>query len=81
MVDTVDRMVLKSKTYNIFRYIDSNKEKFIKNLRDAVSIPSVSGQPERRDDVITMVHWMEDRLKKLGVEVELCDIGLQVKHL
>lgn len=74
-------MILKYKTLNIFRYIDSNKEKFIKNLRDAVSIPSVSGQPERRDDVITMVHWMEDRLKKLGVEVELCDIGLQVKIL
>lgn len=72
-------MVLKSKTI-LSRYIDSNKEKFITNLRDAVSIPSVSGQPERRDDVITMVHWMEDRLKKLGVEVELCDIGLQVKH-
>lgn len=45
-----------------------------------MSIPSVSGQPERRDDVITMVHWMEDRLKKLGVEVELCDIGLQVSN-
>lgn len=62
---------------DVFGYIDSNKDKFIKNLRDAVAIPSVSGQPERRDDVITMVHWMEERLKKLGVEVELCDIGFQ----
>ena len=32
----------------ILNYIDSNKEKFIQRLRDAVEIPSVSGWPTHR---------------------------------
>ncbi|KAL1117307.1 hypothetical protein AAG570_004633 [Ranatra chinensis] len=60
-----------------FRCIDSNKNDYIAALKYAVGIPSVSGTPERRDDVIAMVTWTQEKLKNLGAEVELCDVGSQ----
>lgn len=63
---------------SVNRYIDSNKKKFIETLKDAVSIPSVSGDDDRRPDVVIMVKWAADHLRKMGATVELCDIGDEV---
>lgn len=40
------------------RYIDSNEEKFIKRLSEAVAIRSVSGCPEERGEVVKMVQYV-----------------------
>lgn len=37
------------------RYIDSNQDLYVKRLADAVAIQSVSGLPEKRDEVVKMV--------------------------
>jgi len=71
-------MSLPKQLQDLFSYIDTNKTKFIGNLKGAVSIPSVSGEVEHRADVVTMVKWTESQLKSLGATVELCDIGEQV---
>lgn len=71
-------MNLSDVIYCVYRYIESNKTKFINNLKEAVSIQSVSGEIKNRQDVVNMMKWAESKLKSLGVSVELCDIGFQV---
>lgn len=66
--------------YN-FSYIDSNKEKFINNLKEAVAIKSVSSWPETRPEILKMVEWTAAKLEKLGATTELKDIGKQVLQL
>nr|XP_018917689.1 PREDICTED: cytosolic non-specific dipeptidase [Bemisia tabaci] len=61
----------------LFKYIDDNKAAYIKRLSEAVAIPSVSAEPEHRDDITTMVKYVETLLKNCGAEVELCDPGHQ----
>lgn len=41
------------------REVDANQKKFVERLREAIAIPSVSGQPQRRADVVRMVQWMK----------------------
>ncbi|KAF8639234.1 hypothetical protein AX17_001719 [Amanita inopinata Kibby_2008] len=59
-------------------YIESNADKFIQRLADAVSIPSISGDASRRQDVIKMAHWLDSQLKALGVQTKLVDLGTHV---
>lgn len=43
--------------YLIQRDVDKNQAKFIERLREAVAIMSISGEPQRRKDVVQMVSW------------------------
>lgn len=60
-----------------FDYVNAHVPSYINLLREVVEIPSVSAEPNRRHEVVKMVNWMNDRLKKLGASTELCDIGKQ----
>lgn len=51
--------------------------RYIETLREAVAIKSVSAWPESRPDVQKMVDWVADKLKGLGAEVELNELGTQ----
>jgi len=62
---------------DFLQYVDSNADAFIKRLADAVSIPSISGDPTRRDDVIAMAEWLNSQLKQVGVDTKLVDLGRQ----
>ncbi len=61
----------------VFKYVDDNKDRFIKTLGEAVEIQSVSAWPDKREEVVRMVHWAGDRIKGLGGKVEYADIGKQ----
>ncbi|XP_017469265.1 PREDICTED: cytosolic non-specific dipeptidase isoform X1 [Rhagoletis zephyria] len=61
----------------LFSYIDNNKEQYITALKAAVAIQSVSAWPDKRDEIQTMVRLVADKLRSLGAEVELADIGSQ----
>ncbi|PIO77571.1 peptidase, M20/M25/M40 family [Teladorsagia circumcincta] len=41
----------------IFNAIDDRQNEFVANLKEAVSIPSVSSEPARRPDCVNMVMW------------------------
>lgn len=41
-------------------YVDQHKDRYVARLSDAVSIASVSGEPERRGEVVRMVEWTKD---------------------
>jgi nonspecific dipeptidase len=50
----------------------------LETLSQAVSIKSVSADPDLRNEVVKMMHWAQVKLQALGADVELCDIGSQV---
>jgi acetylornithine deacetylase/succinyl-diaminopimelate desuccinylase-like protein len=45
-----------------------NRERFIKELSDFISIPSVSTDPERRADMERTAKWCIDKLQSIGLE-------------
>ncbi|KAI0320430.1 CNDP dipeptidase [Amylostereum chailletii] len=59
-------------------YVDGNKDGFIKRLAAAVEIPSISGDPARRDDVFRMASFLESELQAYGVETKRVDLGTHV---
>lgn len=65
-----------SKTFH-YRFIDEHKTQYIDALKTAVSIQSVSSWPEKRQEIQRMVQWIENKLKELGAETTLADIGKQ----
>ncbi|XP_043223369.1 cytosolic non-specific dipeptidase-like isoform X1 [Amphibalanus amphitrite] len=60
-----------------FKYVDEHQTHYVSLLREAVEIKSVSAWPEARPEIVKMVHWVGDRLKKLGATVEYRDVGEQ----
>ena len=58
--------------------MDDHKPHYVSLLREAVEIKSVSAWPEVRPEIVKMVHWVGNRLKKLGATVEYRDVGEQV---
>ncbi|GAA5850361.1 hypothetical protein JCM8547_001846 [Rhodosporidiobolus lusitaniae] len=56
-------------------YINENQDKLIQRLREAVEIPSVSGDASYREHVYRMGAWLQEELKKLGAEVRAVPLG------
>lgn len=57
--------------------VDKNERHFIERLRQAIAIPSVSGDPAHRKDVFNMAEFLVKELKALGADVETRDLGKQ----
>ncbi|XP_065367724.1 cytosolic non-specific dipeptidase [Calliphora vicina] len=66
---------LPSDLNQLFKFVDEHKLKYIDVLKTAVAIQSVSAWPEKRGEIDRMVLWTEDKLKALGAETKLVDIG------
>lgn len=60
-----------------FGQVDLCSAHFIERLRQAVAIPSISADEERRPDVIRMGSWLAQELTALGAAVELRPLGKQ----
>ncbi|KAF5295503.1 hypothetical protein FQR65_LT10491 [Abscondita terminalis] len=73
----VNTMELPDVLRKLFKLIDENRSTYIKNLAEAVAIRSISGQESRRKETCAMVDWTAERLRALGFEVFLNDIGTQ----
>ncbi|KAF8384990.1 hypothetical protein PRIPAC_74132 [Pristionchus pacificus] len=61
----------------IFSAIETKKPHLISLLAEAVAIPSVSAEPERRPDIVRMVEWVKKHLEQLGATCELAQPGDQ----
>ncbi|XP_002059904.3 cytosolic non-specific dipeptidase [Drosophila virilis] len=68
---------LPSEMKQLFEFVNSKKADYIETLRTAVAIQSVSAWPEKRGEIDRMVNWTADKLKALGTEIELVDLGKQ----
>jgi len=60
-----------------FKQVDTLSDHFIERLRQAVAIPSISADEERRPDVVRMGKWLADELSTLGADVEQRPLGKQ----
>lgn len=60
-----------------YKTVDSLAEPFIERLRQAVAIPSISADEERRGDVVKMGMFLKSELEKLGAHVEARPLGKQ----
>jgi acetylornithine deacetylase/succinyl-diaminopimelate desuccinylase-like protein len=49
------------------RYLDENQDRFVTSLSDALRIPSVSAQPQHREDVKRCAEHLAERLRALGM--------------
>jgi Cys-Gly metallodipeptidase DUG1 len=60
-----------------FKSVDDLSDAFITRLSDAVAIPSISAEDERRPDVIKMGHYLKAQLEGLGAYMEARELGPQ----
>jgi len=49
------------------QYLEQNRDRFVEDLKAVLRIPSVSAQPQHRDDVRRCAQHIADRLKALGM--------------
>ena len=49
-------------------YLRDRRDEHLRQLDEFLSIPSVSADPERRDDVRRAARWIADELTRIGVE-------------
>lgn len=52
----------------IIKYIESNKDRYLEELKDFLSIPSISNEEAHKDDVKKACSWLEGHLKGIGLD-------------
>ncbi|MCW8805096.1 MAG: dipeptidase [Ignavibacteriaceae bacterium] len=53
---------------NVTNYINSNKEKYVEELKDFLKIPSISTSEKNKGDMITAAKFVEKQLAESGME-------------
>src|SRR5690606_9672118 len=66
-VETRDPQSVTAALEAALRHVASGEERYLADLIDYVRIPSVSTDPDRRDDVAAAARWTEERLRRAGV--------------
>ncbi|GAA5996516.1 metallodipeptidase [Rhodotorula paludigena] len=59
------------------KWINENQDALVARLKEAVEIPSVSGDASYRPHVHRMGAWLKDELVKLGAEIQSIPMGPQ----
>ncbi len=49
-------------------YIEENKDRFLSELKELLSIPSVSTAPEHKQDVLNCASWLQSHFESIGME-------------
>jgi len=52
----------------IIKYIETNKERYLEELKDFLRIPSISNEEANKGDIIKAAAWLESHLKIIGME-------------
>jgi acetylornithine deacetylase/succinyl-diaminopimelate desuccinylase-like protein len=55
----------------VFSYLADNQKRFVSELCDYVRFPSVSAQPEHRDDMAKCANWLVEHCKEIGLDTRL----------
>ncbi|KAG5883556.1 hypothetical protein JTB14_008523 [Gonioctena quinquepunctata] len=69
------KIKIQPKLLKVIQYIDSNREEFVDDLKEAVQIKSVTSSIKYRDEVKKMIKFAEDWLTKLDMKYECFNIG------
>jgi acetylornithine deacetylase/succinyl-diaminopimelate desuccinylase-like protein len=57
----------------VFDYLHAEQDRFVRDLCDYVRFPSVSAQPQHKDDMRACAEWLAARCRRIGLESEVCD--------
>jgi acetylornithine deacetylase/succinyl-diaminopimelate desuccinylase-like protein len=57
---------------NVLTYLEKNKPRFIRELCDYIRFPSVSAQPQHREDLAACAQWLLRHCQEIGLEAKLC---------
>jgi acetylornithine deacetylase/succinyl-diaminopimelate desuccinylase-like protein len=49
------------------QYIEANKQRYLQELKQLISIPSVSSQPQRNNEMKRCADWISNHLKSIGM--------------
>lgn len=52
----------------ILQYIETNKSRYIAELRELIAIPSISTNPENKADVLRCADWVSKHLRMIGMQ-------------
>jgi acetylornithine deacetylase/succinyl-diaminopimelate desuccinylase-like protein len=52
-------------------YAREHREKFLTELKELLSIPSISTLPEHREDMLRAAGWLRDKLSAIGLEATI----------
>jgi acetylornithine deacetylase/succinyl-diaminopimelate desuccinylase-like protein len=50
------------------QYAQENRQRFLRELSEFVSIPSISTDPDRKDDMLRAAQWVTGQLRDLGMD-------------
>lgn len=64
--------------HTVLQVIDSNRIVFKNDLEEAVKIKSITSDIKYKDDVLKMIRFSEEWLKKLDMKYELFNVGFRV---
>jgi len=53
---------------HLIDYVEKNHYRYLSELFEFLRIPSISGDPNRRDDVLKAAHWLAAHLGGIGME-------------
>src|SRR5438034_11125621 len=56
----------------VLEYLKRNESRFIDELCEYVRFPSVSAQPQHRQDLHACAEWVVRQCQKIGLEARLC---------
>src|SRR5208337_2858226 len=56
----------------VIDFLKKNEPRFISELCDYVRFPSVSAQPQHRDDVKACAEWVVNHCRQIGLQAKLC---------
>lgn len=59
----------------IAHYLDAHTEEIVERLASWVTIPSVSADPDRRDEMTRSAEWIAEEMRTTGLDVETFETG------
>ncbi|MBM4166673.1 MAG: dipeptidase [Ignavibacteria bacterium] len=52
---------------SVLQFIETNKQRYLNELKELISIPSVSSQPQRSNEMKRCADWISNHLKSIGM--------------
>src|SRR2546430_1935085 len=52
----------------VLQYIDKNQSRFLEELKEFLSIPSISNNADNKKDVLRCAHYVADQLRQIGLQ-------------
>ena len=59
----------------VLAYLDQNQSRFLHEFCDYLRFPSVSAQPQHKNDLHACAEWLVAHCRAIGLETELCATG------